>query len=599
MEGEIYRMGMGCLSVETRAADEALPIEGVKIVIRDEAGNVLAEYKTDANGQAESICIEAPDREHTLSPDSTGPRYRRVEVDITKPGYAGIDIEHVQIYDGEDSYLPVHMHPAADGWPVPEHYDVPPPTVETPAERHQVGPIGPIVFDDRFESMPISAPGPHALREVIVPDFITVHMGRPNDSARNLRVPFQEYIKNVTSSEIYPTWPRNSLLANIHAIVSFTLNRVYTEWYRSRGFPFDITNSTQFDMAFVENRNIFASISSLVDRYFNTYCRRIGHQNPFFTEFCNGTTATCPGMSQWGTVTLANQGLSPLQILRRYYPNDLDLVVSNNIQSITESYPGAPLREGSTGPDVKRMQDFLNRIRVNYPLIPQITNPNGVFGPSTTAAVRQFQSIFNMATDGLIGRATWFRISYIYVAVSKLAELTSEGQRIGLGLNPPNTILHLGSRGKDVLELQFASIPSVIQDSVFGTATRDSVVAFQRQFGLTADGVVGPATWNRLYSVYRDIEREAPSPPPQQPPQPPTPPSIPPYPGFLIRNGSRGDEVRTVQNAINAVHARIPSIPRLTADGIFGNQTHNAVVAFQRHFGLTPDGDGVIIGVSM
>jgi peptidoglycan hydrolase-like protein with peptidoglycan-binding domain len=201
-----------------------------------------------------------------------------------------------------------------------------------------------------------------------------------------------------------------------------------------------------------------------------------------------------------------------------------------------------------------------------------------------------------MLDDGIIGRATWFRISYIYVAVTKLAELTSEGQRIGIGLNPPTAVLRLGSRGADVVELQFlinfisryyASIPSVIQDSVFGPATRDAVIAFQRQFGLTPDGIVGPATWNRLYSVYRSIENEAPS-PPEPGPTPPT--GLPPYPGFLIRNGSRGEAVRTVQDAINRLAATIPSIPRISADGIFGNLTHNAVVAFQRYFGLTPDG---------
>ncbi|MCL2004045.1 MAG: peptidoglycan-binding protein [Oscillospiraceae bacterium] len=570
-------MGMGTLTIETRAADEAVPIIGVQVIIRDENRNILAEYTTDDNGQTEKLSLEAPDKDHSTSPDGPRPRYRTVQVEITKPGYAAVDIEHVQIFDGVDSYLPIHMHPLADGWPAKERYDIPQPAVDDSSPRF----------------MP--DPQPRALNEVIVPDAITVHLGRPNDNARNLRVPFQEYIKNVTASEIYPTWPRNSIIANIHAIVTFTLNRIYTEWYRSRGFPYDITNSTQFDMAFVENRNLFQNVNQLVDEYFNTYAKRIGHKNPFFTEFCNGTTATCPGMSQWGTVALANQGLTPLQILRRYYPSDLELVESNNFQSITESYPGTALREGSSGPNVKRMQDFLNRIRVNYPLIPLISNPNGYFGPETTAAVRTFQEIFRMAADGIIGRATWFRISYIFVAVTKLAELTSEGQRIGIGLAPPTSVLRLGSRGADVVELQFllnfisryyASVPTVIQDSVFGPGTRDSVMEFQRQFGLTPDGIVGPATWNRLYSVFKSIEAEAPSPGPSPPPAP----GIPPFPGFLIRNGARGDAVRVVQNALNTVAPSIPGIPRLVEDGIFGPQTQLAVTAFQRQFGLTPDG---------
>jgi peptidoglycan hydrolase-like protein with peptidoglycan-binding domain len=351
-------------------------------------------------------------------------------------------------------------------------------------------------------------------------------------------------------------------------------------------------------MAFVENRNLFQNVNQLVDEYFNTYAKRIGHKNPFFTEFCNGTTATCPGMSQWGTVTLANQGLSPLQILRRFYPSDLELVECTNFQSITESYPGTAMREGSSGPNVKRMQDYLNRIRANYPAIPLIPNPNGFFGPETTAAVRAFQRAFRMLEDGIIGRATWFRISYIFVAVTKLAELTSEGQRYGIGLNPPTSVLRLGSRGADVVELQFllnfisryfASVPSVIQDSVFGPGTRDSVIEFQRQFGLTPDGIVGPATWNRLYSVYRTIEEEAPS-PPVEPPVTPPPTGLPPYPGFLLRNGSRGEAVRTIQNALNTVAPKVPGIPLLAEDGVFGPQTQHAVTVFQRQFGLTQDG---------
>lgn len=597
-------MGMGCLSVETRVADEALPIEGVRIIIRDESHNILAEYTTDASGQTEDICLEAPDRENSQAPEGPMPRYRTVQVEIIKPGFTSMEVDHVQVYDGVDSYLPIHMYPESEGRPKTEYYDIPQPAVEDSSPRFMPGPdtsvfngiTGP---DMAVANLGISAPQPYVLDRVIVPDTITVHLGRPNAAARNLRVPFVEYIKNVTASEIYPTWPRNSLIANIHAIVTFTLNRIYTEWYRSRGFPFDITNSTQFDMAFIENRNLFTNVNHLVDEYFNTYAKRTGHKNPFFTEFCNGTTATCPGMSQWGTVSLANQGLNPLQILRRYYPSDLILEESTNFQSITESFPGTALREGSSGPNVKKMQDFLNRIRVNYPAIPSIPNPNGVFGPETTAAVRAFQRAFNMTVDGIIGRQTWFRISFIFVAVAKLAELTSEGQRIGIGLRPPTSVLRMGSRGKDVLELQFLlsfisryfpSIPSVIQDSVFGSGTRDSVIQFQRQFGLTADGIVGPATWNRLYSVYRDIEKEAPAPPGPNQPIPPVAPGIPPYPGFLIRNGSSGDAVRTIQTALNTVAPYVPGIPPLTVDGVFGNITQNAVMVFQRQFGLTQDG---------
>jgi peptidoglycan hydrolase-like protein with peptidoglycan-binding domain len=436
------------------------------------------------------------------------------------------------------------------------------------------------------------APTPAATpRPPIIPDYITVHLGTPNANARNIRVPFPEYVKNVASSEIYPTWPASSLEANITSIITFALNRIYTEWYRSRGFPFDITNSTAFDMAYVENREIFNSISTIVDRVFDRYVRRAGRLEPYFTQFCNGTTATCPGLSQWGTVTLANRGMTPLQILHHYYPNDLEYV-TGPIAGITQSYPGYPLRQGNNDDNVRLMQRFLNRIRTDYPLIPQITNPNGLFGPDTTAAVQTFQRIFNMIPDGVIGNATWNRIWYIYVAVTRLAELNSEGEFIGIGLRPPTSVLRQGSRGSDVSQLQFLlefisqffpSMPWVIRDAVFGASTKTAVEAFQRQFGLTPDGIVGPNTWNKLYEVFRSINNNV---------ELPRPPVVvtPPYPGTPLRVGSSGSSVRTVQEYLNAVSITYPSIPKLTVDGIFGPRTQTSVIAFQRLFGLAPDG---------
>jgi len=297
--------------------------------------------------------------------------------------------------------------------------------------------------------------------------------------------------------------------------VTFAINRVYTEWYRSRGYPFDITNSTSYDMYYRDGGPIFENISRIVDGIFNVYARRIGFKNPFFTSFCNGTTARCAGLSQWGTVTLANQGRMPLEILRFYYPRDLELVASQNIGGITESYPGYLLRPGSQGEPVRRMQRFLNRIRQNYPNIPLISNPNGLFDPDTERAVREFQRTFQLVMDGIIGRETWNKISFIYVAVTRLAELDSQGERISVGPQPPNVVLTLGSRGEHVRELQFilnfvalyyASVPPVIEDGVFGAQVRNAVIQFQKTFGLAQDGVVGPATWNKLYAVYHGIQ---------------------------------------------------------------------------------------------
>ena len=300
-------------------------------------------------------------------------------------------------------------------------------------------------------------------------------------------------------------------------------------------------------------------------------------------------------MSQCGTVPLAQQGLTPLQILHRFYPRDLELVTSDNIRGITESFPGTALSLGSSGPSVQRMQMFLNRIRVNFPLIPRITNPNGTFETQTQAAVRTFQQIFNLAQNGVLNRETWNRISSIHVGVTRLAELDSEGTRITIGQAPPNVVLSQGSRGENVIHLQFLlsfisqfnpAVPTVIKDGVFGVETRNAVIDFQRAYNLATDGVVGPNTWNRLYAVYRGIQNSAPIPPNPAPPAG----TLPPFPGTLIQVGARGDNVRQIQRALNTIRTNYPGIPQLVEDGIFGPITRSAVIAFQQEFVLTADG---------
>ncbi len=357
------------------------------------------------------------------------------------------------------------------------------------------------------------------LRQVVIPNPITVHMGTPDSMASNIQVSFPDYVKNVASSEIYPTWPEAALRANIYAIITFALNRVYTEWYRAKGYSFDITNSTAYDQYFVYGRPVYESISRIVDQIFNEYVRRQGQNAPYFTSFCNGTTANCAGLSQWGTVTLANQGYTPIRILRYYYPDDIEIAETNAVSNVVTSYPGTPLRVGSTGLDVQTIQTYLNRIRRNYPAIPVITDETGVFGDSTRAAVTKFQSIFNLATDGVVGKATWYKISNLYTAVTRLAELNSEGNSLGIGTVPPSTVLRQGSRGQDVLTLQYlldviaeyySGIPSPGQDGIFGNNTREAVIAYQRQMGLAADGIVGQDTWNSLYRTYQGISQNVP-----------------------------------------------------------------------------------------
>lgn len=341
-----------------------------------------------------------------------------------------------------------------------------------------------------------------------VPEQITVHLGSPNSYAANVTVPFIDYVKNVASSEVYPTWDDSALTANILAIVSFALNRVYTEYYRSRGYDFDITSSTAIDQKFINGRNYFGSISRLVDNLFNDYLRRPNFVEPLAAKFCNGTTVTCSGLSQWGSQSLAQQGLSSTQILRRYYGNNIEIVNNAPVRGFTPSYPGSPLRRGSQGPSVVQMQVMLNRIAQNYPAIPRISPVDGVFGQQTENSVRVFQRIFDLNPDGIVGRSTWYQMVQLYVGVNKLSELESLGQTFySINWQLPNN-LQQGSRGQKVRQLQYLlqvvaeyvpTIPEISQDGIFGPATQAAVIAYQNFAGLTPDGIVGPTTWNSLY----------------------------------------------------------------------------------------------------
>ena len=607
-------MATGTLIIQTMMAGEAAPVAGASFAIFDKSGNVLFSGLTDENGKSDVFTLDAPPKEGSLHPAPGTHPYGVYDVWIGKTGFNSIRYIDVKIFEGIESILPAEMHPNASG-NTPEETEViilPPPTADWPTyPQDQVAPpdvpmSAPVPPGYGIPAVDFAAPQgtipiqPFVLPAVVVPDYITVHLGTPGASAANVRVRFIDYIKNVTSNEIYSTWPVNSIIANVHCIVSFALNRIYTEWYRARGFPFDITNSTTVDQYFVNGGQIFSNISQIVDGIFNVYARRIGFRNPYFTEYCNGTTSTCRGLSQWGTVTLANRGFTPLQILHNYYPRDLELVTAPSGNNI-ESYPGTSLTLGSTGEAVRRMQNQLNRIRANYPLIPVISNPNGVFGADTQAAVRTFQRTFNLVQDGIVGRSTWNKISQVFVAVTKLAELGGEGERIGLSPTPPTVTIRQGARGADVIHAQFllnyasqffSDIPSPIMDSVFGASTTDAVRAFQRRFGLTADGVVGPATWRMMYQVVGDIIGQQ---PPEQPVPPVTPPVTPPstcpvFPGTLLRTGSRGESVRTLQTLINASRVQYNSVPIVAVDGIFGPMTDAAVRTFQRFAGLTVDG---------
>jgi len=578
-------MGKGNLLVQVTAAYQELPLKGAEVRVLKPDGTLLHQTTTDDNGNTDYMPLSAPDYQLTLDPDYRKPAYSVCNVEVRYKNYVAEHIHGVQIADGENKILPVVMHPypAAGEEGGVENIYVPPLAVVYEEPYNKTGPL-----DSRIAG---------GLRGVIIPEYITVHLGHTsNVSARNVRVRFADYVANSASHEIYSTWPYNSLVANIYCIITFALNRIYTEWYRSRGFPYDITNSTAIDQMYVYGGGVFQNIAQIVNGIFNNYAKRTGFENPYFTQYCNGSTVTCPGLSQWGTVTLANRGMSPLQILHYYYPKDLHITTAP-VAAVVESFPGYSLSLGSRGEPVQRMQNFLNRIRLNGWNIPAIARADGVFGVDTQTAVRAFQRAFSMTQDGVIGRATWNKITQIYVAVTRLGELNSEGVRVDIGANPPAVTLFQGSTGENVRLLQFIlttvsqfynSVPPVVPDGTFGAGTKTAVIEFQKTFGLTPDGAVGATTWNKLYEVYRNIKGNVVVPPP--PPPLPPPSGNQQYPGTPLRLGSTGSSVTVMQNYLNTIRVVYPSIPQVAADGVFGTRTEAAVRAFQQQFMLTVDG---------
>ena len=349
-----------------------------------------------------------------------------------------------------------------------------------------------------------------------VPQSITVHLGPPGADAENVTVSFPDYVKNVASSEIYPTWEAAAIRANVLAIISFALNRVYTEYYPSRGYPFNITSSTAYDQKFIKGRSIFENISEIVDTIFNSYIRRIGFVEPLAAKFCNGTTTTCDGLSQWGSQAMAEQGADSITILRSYYGDNIEIVTNAPVMGIRYSYPGAPVRLGDRGEAVLRIQTMLNRISRDYPAIPKVQPVDGIFGEGTEQAVIKFQQIFSLTPDGIVGSATWYKLVFLYVGVLDLAELVSEGQTFYANAIPLefSDVVAPGDTGEEVRVIQYllsvvsefySNVPPVAVDGVYGPATRQAVIAIQQMAGLPQDGVVGEQTWQALYRLYAGI----------------------------------------------------------------------------------------------
>ncbi|MDR1669012.1 MAG: peptidoglycan-binding protein [Oscillospiraceae bacterium] len=566
-------MGQGTLKAEVRTANGALPVEGAQVIISDKGGQQLYTLTTNADGQTDSVSLSAPDSATTMQPG--GEAYAAYNVTVTKDGYIGENIVGAEVLDGIYQTQPVYLYPRYESGEESETVVVPDSSLkhDPPAGQQPKPTPSPFV--------------PFTLADVVIPSRITVHMGAPSStSAKNISVSFPNYVKNAAASEIYATWPQASLEANIQAIISLALNRVYTEWYRTQGYNFDITNDTRYDQYYKEGQTIPDNISQIVDRIFQQYIRRTGYKEPLFSSYCDGVTAACPGMSQWGTVSLANSGYSAMNILKYYYGNNIELAQTDRISDVLTSYPGYTLSQGSMNASVAVMQSYLNRIAGNFPALPKVT-PDGRYGANTAAAVREFQKLSGLPQTGVIDRAAWNKINFYYLSVTKLAELGSEGQRVGIGANPPTATISQGSAGGNVVQLQFLinaiaayynGIPVLLEDGAYGPATASAVKAFQKQFGLTQDGIAGPATWKKLYEVYKSLNLDSGG------------GDIPVYPGAPLKTGSRGGNVDLIQSLLNALADDHPSIPRVIRDGIFGATTQAQVTAFQRLFGLTPDG---------
>jgi peptidoglycan hydrolase-like protein with peptidoglycan-binding domain len=426
---------------------------------------------------------------------------------------------------------------------------------------------------------------------VYIPAYIRVKLGSPDSDSQTVTVPFLLYVKNVASSEIYPTWPESAIRANMYAQISFALNRIYTEHYRSRGFDFDITSLPAYDQAYVHERGIFGPMEKIGNELFNDYIVRGNNVEPLLAVYCDGRSTTCAGLSQWGTLDLANQGLIPLDILKRYYGNDIQIVRNAPILNVTQSYPGYPLRRGDRGANVATIQNELNRVSQSYPSIPKIDPVDGIFGEETENAVKAFQSAFQLTSDGIVGKDTWYKLLYIYTAVKNLESLHSEGEKLRGVPQEFQRTLRLGDRGKDVNLLQFylntiassnPAVPSVAVTSNYNPETVAAVKAFQSYAGLPATGVTDRATYDRIYNDYQGVVLAHEAIFRQGTPKK--------YPGAPLRPGSTGSDVTTLQLYLLAISKAVPEIPEVVAIGYFGDMTEKAVRAFQQKYGINPDG---------
>lgn len=613
-------MGKGYILIQLSKEQEALPITNAKIKIRyHKTKEVMFETNNgvDESGRSQLIELDAPDKDLSLNPmNETYIPYARYDVSVDSEGYNTVIIEGVSIFDETTSIQNVSLteivKTGADAF-------------YNSTEDRIVIPPHQLLLDVQRDQKTGVLSQPFVLREVYIPEYITVHLGAPSAWAQNVTVRFVDYIKNVASHEIYPTWPEQSLRANIYAQITFALNRVYTEWYVSRGYSFQITNSTAYDQYFVNGGNVFENVSKIVDSIFNEYFSIVNSNAPYFTQYCNGTTAKCNGLSQWGTVDLANNGKTALQILQYYYGNDKILKRTPIIAGLVESYPGVAIRRTNRNSNVTIIQQQLNRISQNYPAIPKLIPVDGIFGPNTEASVKVFQRVFNLVQDGIVGRATWYKLSAIYTAVKRLGELDQEVEQniivedLNGNLNEdyqlgslkhgsnssyvdpeeiysiedltryPGYVLKKNFVNKDVRRLKtmlakisslYKEIPEVNVDRDFDEKTKNAVIKFQKTFGLNQTGDVDINTWRNIVFVYLSLDSGR---------NINTSDILFPFP-FELKLGDNNGYVAVLKEYMNVLARNGYNIRILPIDNIFDSATERNVKSLQKVFDLRKTG---------
>lgn len=406
----------GTLQINVTSSVNAFPVERAEISISYTGvpESTLEKIQTDSSGQTETIELAAPPEEWSLDIEEHRQPYSEYTLSIKAPGFEPVNIAGTEILANVKAIQNIQMKPADVSGEEDQVFVIPAHTL--------YGDYPPKIAE--AEIKPVTETGEIVLSRVVVPEYIVVHDGSPRDStATNYYVKYKDYIKNVASSEIYATWPENTIRANVLAIMSFTLNRVYTEWYRNKGYDFTITSSTAFDHKWIPERNIFDSISVIVDELFADYLSRPNVRQPILTQYCDGRRVSCPNwLTQWGSKALGDQGLTAIEILRYYYGDDMYINTAQEISGIPSSWPGYTLEQGASGEKVRQMQEQLRVISEAYPAIPKV-EADGIYGPATAQAVEKFQSVFGLPVTGTVDYSTWYKISEIYVGVSRIAEL--------------------------------------------------------------------------------------------------------------------------------------------------------------------------------